>query len=197
MPILCVWNTFLAPSSFSLFFIGILICDFHYRWQNYKKTVLRQQVPLYIQKILDNPDKETVELIKATQEDYKSEYLFHSWVHLLVRCSLYVPEYIFWVLFITSSNLGLFWFAQPPVDEKLHDLASLLNFDSTKVSGEMLGEESVRWHQQILQEHWGSGDTGVLPGDDIQQLLLGIGIVLYSWILFYFNDKNMSFYFTP
>ena len=30
-----------------------------------------------------------------------------------------------------------------PANEKLHDLVSLLNFDSSKVSGEMLGEESV------------------------------------------------------
>ena len=48
-----------------------------------------------IQKILNNPDKEMAELIKAAQEDYKSEYLFCSWVHLLTRCSLYIPEYIF------------------------------------------------------------------------------------------------------
>ena len=54
---------------------------------------------------------------------------------------------------------------------------SLLNFDSTKVSGEMLGEESIRHHQQSLQEHWGSGDTAVLLGDDMQCLLLGVGII--------------------
>ena len=40
----------------------------------------------------------------------------------------------------------------------------------------MLGEESVRRHQKILQEHWGSGDTAVLPGDDVQHLLLGVSI---------------------
>ena len=37
----------------------------------------------------------------------------------------------------------LFLFLELPANEKLHDLASLLNFDSSKVSGEMLGEESV------------------------------------------------------
>ena len=63
-------------------------------------------------------------------------------------------------------------------NEKLHDLASLLNFHGTKVSGEMLGEESVCHHQQILQEHWGSGDTAVLPGDDVQHLLLGVNTIL-------------------
>ena len=57
----------------------------------------------------------------------------------------------------------------------LHDLVSLLNFDSSKVSGEMLGEESIH-HQRILQEHWGSGDTTVFPGDDVQHLLLGVSI---------------------
>ena len=36
------------------------------------------------------------------------------------------------------------------MNEKLHDLASFLNFNSTKVSGEMLGEELVCCHQQIL-----------------------------------------------
>ena len=30
-----------------------------------------------------------------------------------------------------------------PANEKLHDFMSLLNFNNTKVSGEMLGEESV------------------------------------------------------
>ena len=65
-------------------------------------------------------------------------------------------------------------FPELPANEKLHGLASLLNFDSTKVSGEMLGEESVHHHQQILQEHWGSGDTAVLPVDDVQHFLLGV-----------------------
>ena len=60
------------------------------------------------------------------------------------------------------------------MNEKLHDLASLLNFDSTKVSGEVLGEESIHCHQQILQEHWESDDTAVLPGDDVQCLLFGV-----------------------
>ena len=41
----------------------------------------------------------------------------------------------------------------------------------------MLGEESVCNHQQILQEHWGSGDMAVLLGDDVQCLLLGVGII--------------------
>ena len=37
----------------------------------------------------------------------------------------------------------LFLFSELSANKKLHDLASLLNFDSSKVSGEMLGEESV------------------------------------------------------
>ena len=69
-------------------------------------------------------------------------------------------------------------FSELPGNEKLHDLASLLNFDSTKVLGEMLGEESVHHHQQMLQEHWGSGDTAVVPGDDMQCHLLGVSNVL-------------------
>ena len=47
-----------------------------------------------------------------------------------------------------------------PANEKLHNLASL------------------HCHQQILQEHWGSGDTAVLPGDDVQHLLLGVSTIL-------------------
>ena len=69
-----------------------------------------------------------------------------------------------------------FLFLELPANKKLHDLVSLLNFDSSKVSGEMLREESVQHHQRILQEHWGSGDTAVLPGDDVQHLLLGVSI---------------------
>ena len=41
----------------------------------------------------------------------------------------------------------------------------------------MLGEESIHHHQQILQEYWGSGDMVVLPGDDVQCLLLRVGII--------------------
>ena len=70
----------------------------------------------------------------------------------------------------------LFLFPELPANEKLHHLVSLLNFDSNKVSGEMLGEESVQCHLRILQEHWGLGDTAVLPGDDVQCLLLGVSI---------------------
>ena len=61
-----------------------------------------------------------------------------------------------------------------PPGEKLHDLAALLNFDVSKVSGESLGEESIRHHQKLLNEHWGSDDMAVLPGDDVQCLLLGV-----------------------
>ena len=41
----------------------------------------------------------------------------------------------------------------------------------------MLGEESIHHYQQILQEHWGSGDTAVLLGDDVQYLLLRVTII--------------------
>ena len=61
-----------------------------------------------------------------------------------------------------------------PPGEKLHDLGALLNFDVSKVSGESLGEESIRHHQKLLNEHWGLDDTAVLPGDDVQRLLLGV-----------------------
>ena len=40
----------------------------------------------------------------------------------------------------------------------------------------MLGEESIWHHQQILQEHWGSGDMAVLLGDDVQHLLLRVSV---------------------
>ena len=68
------------------------------------------------------------------------------------------------------------------MNEKLHDLASLLNFDSMKVSGEMLGEEPVCHHQKILQEHWVSGDTAVLPEDNMQCLLLGVSTTPSTYI---------------
>ena len=61
-----------------------------------------------------------------------------------------------------------------PLGEKLHDLAALLNFDVSKVSGKSLGEESIRCHQKLLHEHWGLDDMAVLPGDDVQCLLLGV-----------------------
>ena len=126
-----------------------------------------------IENVLANPDKETAKLIRAAQEDYESEYFFHTQVCDVCECYLDIPEYVF---------LSIFWlnvFSCPselPANEKLHDLVSLLNFDSTKVSGEMLGEESIQHHQWILQEHWGSGDMVVLPGDDVQHLLLRVSI---------------------
>ena len=51
-----------------------------------------------------------------------------------------------------------------PPGEKLHDLAALLNFDVSKVSGESLGEESIRHHQKLLNEHWGSDEYGSFTG---------------------------------
>ena len=71
-----------------------------------------------------------------------------------------------------------FGISELPAGEKLHDLSALLNFDVTKLSGEVLGAESVRHHQEILQEHWSSKDMGMLPGDDIQRCLLGVCNVL-------------------
>ena len=94
------------------------------------------------------------------------EYGTH--MNIIGMCPSIFSEYI-----LTDH---FFLFLDLPANEKLHDLASLLIFDSSKVSDEMLGEESVWHHQRILQEHWGSGDTAVLPGDDVQHLLLGVSI---------------------
>ena len=88
-----------------------------------------------------------------------------------------IPEYVFLSMNFVHL-LVIFNISELPANEKLHDLASLLDFDSTKVSGEILGEESVHCHQQILQEHWGLGDTTVLPGDNVQHLLLGVSTIL-------------------
>ena len=103
-----------------------------------------------IEKVLANLDKETTELIRAAQEDYESEYVFlylsmgHIWT--LSACTWVHFLSIFWLITYSCPS-------ELPANEKLHDLVSLLNFDSSKVSGEMLGEESIWCHQRILQEH--------------------------------------------
>ena len=97
-----------------------------------------------IENVLANPDKETTKLIRAAQEDYESEYFcFYTWVHDVCEC--YLDMYLS-MFFPSISWLNVFSCpSELPANEKFHDLVSLLNFDSTKVSGEMLGEESV-WH---------------------------------------------------
>ena len=63
-----------------------------------------------------------------------------------------------------------------PVGHQLHDVMALLNFDASKLCGEMLGAASVRKHQELLQQHWGSSEVATLPGEDIQRCLLGVRI---------------------
>ena len=48
-----------------------------------------------IKKVLANPDKETAKLIKAAQEDYKSEYVSCTQVQDTYKCYWHVPKYIF------------------------------------------------------------------------------------------------------
>ena len=126
-----------------------------------------QTVAATIQKVMDNPNKEMAELIKAAREDYKSMCLFFilEYVHLL---SVLSPHLSTFHEYDSQTQYSLFYFLELPPNKKLHDLAALLNFDTLRVPGETLGEESVCCHQKLLQEHWGSDDTTVLPGDDIQ-----------------------------
>ena len=126
-----------------------------------------------IQKVMDNPDKEMAKLIKVAREDYKSMCSFFvlKYIHLLSILSPHPStfyEYEPWTQYLKM------YFPELPLNKKLHDLAALLNFDTSRVPGETLGEESICHHQKLLQEHWGSDDTAVLPGDDVQWLLLGV-----------------------
>ena len=73
-----------------------------------------------------------------------------------------------------------YFFLDLPADEKLHDLVALLNFDVSKVVGETLGAQSVRRHQEILQEHWSSSEVTVLPGENVQHCLLGVSIIYFD-----------------
>ena len=61
------------------------------------------------------------------------------------------------------------------MNEKLHDLASLLNFDSMKVSGEMLGEEPVSSPVNRSSRNIGCQVILLsLPEDNMQCLLLAM-----------------------
>ena len=37
-----------------------------------------------------------------------------------------------------------------------------------------MGSTSIRKHQELLQQHWGSSEVATLPGADIQRCLLGV-----------------------
>ena len=126
-----------------------------------------------IQKVMDNPDKEMAELIKAAREDYKSMCSFFvlEYVHLLSALSLHPSTFY---EYEPQTQYLKIYFPELPLNEKLHDLVALLNFDTSRVPSKTLGEESIHCHQKLLQEQWGSDDTAVLPGDDVQQLLLGV-----------------------
>ena len=126
-----------------------------------------------IQKVMDNPDKEKAELIKAAREDYESMCLFFilKYIHLLSALSLHLSTFY---EYEPQTQYLKIYFPELALNEKLHDLAALLNFDTSRVPGETLGEESIHCHQKLLQEQWGSDNTAVLPEDDVQQLLLGV-----------------------
>ena len=116
-----------------------------------------------IQEVLDDPDKETAELVKEAREQYDSKCTHFPFLHTRV-CTLSSPFPARTRIRSTSMNLRTLVFQSCRLVEKLHDLSALLNFDATKLSGEVLGAESVRRHQETLQEHWSSMDMPCCQG---------------------------------
>ena len=119
-----------------------------------------------IEKLFANPDAETAELIKQAWEDYDSEYIsvliFYTRVHLPDICTKSRSRVHFH---------GYTFVTDLPAGHQLHDVMALLNFDASKLCREMLGAASVRKHQELLQQHWGSSEVATLPREDIQRCL--------------------------
>ena len=135
-----------------------------------------------IEKLFANPDTETAELIKQAQEDYDSEYIFILIFHTRV-CSLSI---------CTKSCTrvhfhGYTFVIDLPAGHQLHNVMVLLNFDASKLCGKTLGAASVRKHQELLQQHWGSGEVTTLPREDIQRCLLGVRIPDFFFLYFPFR----------
>ena len=75
------------PVTYVIFTIFLQITELQKDWVNIAAA--------RIEKVLANPDKETAELIKAAQEDYKSEYISCTRVWDTYEHYQCIPEYIF------------------------------------------------------------------------------------------------------
>ena len=121
--------------------------------------------------LLDNPSKETSELIKEAQAEYK------GWYHCAIRVWGYkiLFSHFTWVHNFPVFNGSIFSFLALPPDLKLHNLLSLAVKDlEIAPAPETAGSSLLVQHQKLIMEHFGHKDTAVLPEDVIQRLLLGV-----------------------
>ena len=98
---------------------------------------------------------------------FSYSFFFHTRVHSPDICTKSRTQVCFH---------GYTFVTDLPAGHQLHDVMALLNFDASKLCREMLGAASVRKHQELLQQHWGSSEVATLPGEDIQRCLLGVRI---------------------
>ena len=96
-----------------------------------------------IQKVLDNPDKETAEFIQAAQDEYESEYQISF-------SSTFACETFSAHILVHNFEYIFFLFPELPASKKLYNLTALLNFDVSKVSGEVVRAEAVCKNQILL-----------------------------------------------
>ena len=120
-------------------------------------------------------DPETLTLLKEAMEQKK--VIFHFGVHTMVRpflasqtthtgvCTIWVFNQIL-LDFVASGGKSL-------------NLDSLTSFNVAKLpDAKVLAQDILRRIQELQLKHWGHKDTGVLPEDTIQQLLLGANSIL-------------------
>ena len=123
-----------------------------------------------IKLLLDEPLKETAELIEEAQAEYEGLYFYlYSSRQSSVSCSHILPEFIFkYTFFLTILSTKL-------PDSKLHNLLSLAAKDLEIIpSPELSGSNLLLQHQKLILEHFGHKNTTILPGDVIQCLLLRV-----------------------
>ena len=137
-----------------------------------KKTDLIKAAEASIKVLLDNPMKETAELIKEVKTEYDGTY------SELYSGTLFFHLFLVFTRVQVSSmpnlNISISIFSTAS-DAKLHNLLSLAVKDVAMTpSPEAMGSSLLVQHQKLMLEHFRHKHTAVLPKDVIQCLLLGV-----------------------
>ena len=120
-------------------------------------------------------DPETLTLFNEAMEQEKGNLSFQS---TYPGMALFSPsKYSYWgTYYLVSSQVLLSFVAS---SGKSLNLDSLASFDVAKLPDtKVLGQDILQGIQELQLKHWGHKDTGILPEDTIQHLLLRANSIL-------------------
>ena len=104
--------------------------------------------------LLEQPMKETLELIKQAQTEYDGTYLIDTQAYFFVVCAWSVPKLMFSSIYKEKfQTVILLLFLALPLEARIHNLLSLAAKD-TEITDkpESVGSSLLVQHQKLLLE---------------------------------------------